>query len=174
MTLARRLGTGSAILLSGLVLTSCGADQSTSGSEVSISAGPGTFSPEEQEVVDAVGAYYDALFGRGEGDLATAMDGKLTDELASRLVPDETAFSEDRGLQYIGEHELDPERVTIDQETARFTGCINTSGVFLVEAGATQTGPGSIAIDSSNLDIELLREGGRWLISQPTGEEAAC
>lgn len=174
VTLARRLGTASVILLPGLLLSACAKDQSTSSSDVTISAGSGVFSPEEQEVVDAVDDYYTALFGRGDQDIETTMDGRLTDELAGRLIPDEKAFTEDKGLQYIGEHELDPRRVSIEGETARFTGCVNTSQLFLVEAGTTQTGPGSIAVGSSDLDFELLREDGRWLISQPTGEEASC
>lgn len=174
MMFVRRVAVASTVLLATGLLAACGGEESGEASDISIAAGPGSFTPEEQEVVDAVGAYYDALFGRGEGDLEEAMDGKLTDELASRLIPDETAFTEDKGLQYIGEHELDPQRVRIDGDSATFTGCINTSEVFLVEAGTAQTGPGSIAIDSSDLDIDLLREDGRWLISQPTGEEASC
>lgn len=174
MMFVRRIAVASTVLLATGLLAACGGEESDEAPEISIAAGPGSFTPEEQEVVDAVDAYYSAFYGRGEGSIEAVMDGKLTDELAGRLIPDETAFSEDKDLQYIGEHELDPEQVTIDGDAASFSGCIDTSKVFLVKAGTTRTGSGSIAVDSSNLDIELLREDGRWLISQPTGEEASC
>lgn len=164
-------------VMSAVALGACSSQEATSepDPEISIDGGPGTFTPEEQEVVDAVEGYFEAFLTRGETGVAAALDGRLTDQLAADLVPAEKKLVDDADLWYIGEPLLDPEGVTIDGDAATFTGCQDAAEVFLVPVGEETAGVGSKSLGYSDLTVELVREDGRWLIDTPRRKDAdAC
>ncbi len=173
----RNVTSAIAAMIAATALAACsgGDDEAASEPEITIDGGPGTFTPEEQEVVDAVEEYYVAFLTRGDAGVESAVEGRVTDDLAAQLIPGEKKAIEDADLAYIGEPTLDPEAVTIDGDEATFTGCQDNTGVFVVPAGETTAGVGSRSLGISDLSIELVREGGQWLIDQPSGERAdAC
>lgn len=163
------------VSVTALAACSSGGAESAPEPDITIDGGPGTFTPEEQQVVDAVEDYYIAFLTRGGAGVESAVEGRVTDDLAAKLIPGEKKAVDDADLAYIGEPQLDPENVTIDGDTAEFTGCQDNSGVFVVPAGETTAGVGSRSLGISDLSIELVREGDQWLIDQPSGERAnAC
>lgn len=135
---------------------------------------PDGFSPEQREVADAVDAYTQAFFGRGANPVRPALEGLVTKKVLDALVPAETKAIDSAGLQYIGDVTIDAKTVTIDKDTATFTGC-RDSRAFVVKKGETTPGTGSRKVESSTMTFKLVRRGDRWLIDEPRGDPVnAC
>jgi hypothetical protein len=119
-----------------------------------------------------VTAYNEAFFGRGASPVKPAVEDFLTTKVLKGLVPAETKAVDDAGLQYIGTVTIQPERVTIDGNTATFLGCRDGSKAFLVKKGQSSPGVGSSPVGTLDLTVGLVRQDGRWLIDDPRGEDA--
>lgn len=134
---------------------------------------PDGFTAEQREVADAVQTYVTAFFGRGASPVQPAIAGMVTNDLLAKIVPAETKAIDDAGLQYIGEVTLDPQKVTIDGDTATFEGCRGGGSAAVVKKGETSAGVGSRLVTTSQLTYGLVRVDGTWLINDPRGERVA-
>ncbi|MCL3818868.1 nuclear transport factor 2 family protein [Aeromicrobium wangtongii] len=139
------------------------------GQETSAAAAPDPdgLSPEQREAFDAVVAYSTAVVGRGSEPVAPLIEDLVTPEVFDFIVPAETENVDQAGRQYIGTVKLTPTSVTVQGDTATVKGCQDGSAAYIVKKGDTQPGVGSRNLGSSRLDFRLVRENGRWLISQP-------
>ncbi|MET0931878.1 MAG: hypothetical protein ABWX74_20355 [Aeromicrobium sp.] len=128
---------------------------------------PDGLTPEQREVVDAVEAYGAAIIGRGNAPIGPVIKDLVTQDVYDFIVPAETENVEDAGLQYIGQTTLTPTKVTITGDTATVQGCDDGSAAFLVKKGETSAGVGSQPVSTTKINFGLVREGDRWIISDP-------
>ena len=179
MSTGRLAGSVVGLILATALLGACGSDEpapkpsATTKATATTPAADGAAA--EREVVDAVRGYYKAFFGRGSTPVKTAIGDFVTAAVLDGLVPAETKAVDDAGLQRIGTAKITPEKVTIDAETATFTGCVDASRTFLVKKGETTAGVGSKAGGLTRITFGLVRHDGRWLVDDPMGETVdAC
>lgn len=164
-----------AATLAGSLLAGCGSDtpELPKASGPTQSGAAGEFSPEQREVIDAVEAYYKALFDRGTTDVATALKGTVTDELFAQVVPDEKKMVDDAGKQHLGKIKVTPTAVTINGKSANYKGCFDGKGSYIVKRGATGAHPGDKPAGVTKLDYTLVRQDGSWLVDEPLGTRVA-
>lgn len=161
-----------ASILAGTLLSGCGSDDPGPTPEIAIgTSSDSPFTAEQQEVVEAGKAFYGAIYSRGTKDVEQAIEGRVTDELAAQLAPDERAFVEGAGLKYFGSPQLKPDTVKVDGDTATLTGCLDGADAFLIRQDDDAPGIGSKTIGSLELTIKLVRQDDRWLVDNPIGEQ---
>ncbi len=181
MTVTRRAAAAvAALCATTMVLAGCGGSDEeplvkpTSDTTTSAAApDQDGFTPAQREVSDAVQTYVTAFFGRGASPVQPAIASMVTPDLLAKIVPAETKAIDDAGLQYIGEVTLDPQKVTIDGDTATYQGCRGGGSAAVVKKGETGAGVGSRPVTTSQLTYGLVRVDGRWLINDPRGERVS-
>ncbi|TNC47372.1 hypothetical protein [Mumia zhuanghuii] len=181
MTSQRPRWVAAAALAGLLVLSACGSDgdsgslaDATPSATASASKDADGFTAEEREVIDAVEAYATAIFARGTTPVAEALQGKVTDELYSVIVPDERKITEDAGKQRIGEARVEARSVAIKGDEAVASVCLDATKAFVVDKGETEVGPGARIGIRRPMKVELERADGSWLVDAPRAEEGTC
>lgn len=134
------------------------------------------FTAEQREVVDAVDAYQSALVDYQKGDRDTDLTTVATDEVADGIVGGVEQVLDGEGLVMVGEYTLTADAVSIDDDSAEYTGCLDNSRLLLVpEEDRDNPGVGSRPVgESTEVTYQLTRADDTWLVSEPGGEDTPC
>ncbi len=128
---------------------------------------------EEQEAVDTVETYLEALYARGTDPIAESIDGLITDEFAADLVPGEETIEAD-GNKRLGPYEFALDTVTVDGDEAQVVGCLDLSLSFVVPAEDTEVSGGAPVGGRSVTTYGLERVDDAWRVAYPLSEGEEC
>ena len=134
------------------------------------------FTAEEREVVEAVDAYQSALIEYQKGDRDIDLAEVATDEVADGIVGGVEQALDGEGLVMVGEYTLTPSSVSVTNDAAEYTGCLDNSRLLLVpEEDRDSPGVGSRPVgESTEVTYQLTRSSDTWLVSEPAGGDTPC
>ncbi len=173
MTATRRAGIIVAALCATTILTGCGGSDSdpvikpTSDSASAATPDPDGYSPDQREVADVVTSWNSAAFAADTDEVGQAIGSLVTPDVLKGVL---AAEAQQKPGSYVGDVTIDVQSVTVDGEAATVKACQDGSQAYRVTKGETEAGEGDPLVGATQLTIALVRQDGRWLISEPKGE----